>query len=103
MFLLTKRTLFIFGSFFLKKSFSASYHIVQALRSIDNKSISILLTEGTHMAHLYSKGWFIKELKAVNVTKIEGRKLEIFKTYILRNLYIELVEDGTIKPPLSSE
>ncbi|MEE6131988.1 DUF2639 domain-containing protein [Priestia aryabhattai] len=55
------------------------------------------------MAHLYSKGWFIKELKAVNVTKIEGRKLEIFKTYILRNLYLELVEDGTIKPPLPSE
>ncbi len=91
------------GSLFLKKTFSVSHHIVQALCSIDNKSISILITEGTYMAHLYSKGWFIKELKAVNVTKIEGRKLEVFKTYILRNLYLELVEDGTIQAPLSSE
>jgi hypothetical protein len=45
------------------------------------------------MAHLYSKGWFIQRLKEANVTKWEGRKLEAYKTYIVRNLYFELIEE----------
>ncbi|MBU3573953.1 MULTISPECIES: YflJ family protein [Priestia] len=48
------------------------------------------------MAHIYSKGWFIQQLKAVNISKIDGRKLESYKTYILRNLYAELIEQGKI-------
>ncbi|PLS17078.1 DUF2639 domain-containing protein [Bacillus sp. M6-12] len=46
------------------------------------------------MAYQYSKGWFIQQLKAVGITKhpIERRKLESYKTYILRNLYAEKIE-----------
>ncbi|MFP3726417.1 YflJ family protein [Priestia filamentosa] len=39
------------------------------------------------MAHIYSKGWFIKQLKAVGISKHEDRKLETYKTHILANLY----------------
>ncbi|RLQ95222.1 YflJ family protein [Falsibacillus albus] len=43
------------------------------------------------MAYRYSKGWFIQQLKSVGVTRhpIERRKLELYKTYIVRNLYEE--------------
>lgn len=45
------------------------------------------------MAHLYSKGWFIQRLKEANITKLDGRKLESYKTYIVRNLYFQLVAE----------
>ncbi|GAB1795450.1 hypothetical protein PMEGAS228_19680 [Priestia megaterium] len=48
------------------------------------------------MAHIYSKGWFVQQLKAANISKIDGRKLESYKTYILRNLHAELIEQGKI-------
>ena len=48
------------------------------------------------MDHIYSKGWFVQQLKAANISKIDGRKLESYKTYILRNLYAELIEQGKI-------
>ena len=50
------------------------------------------------MAHLYSKGWFIQKLKEANITELEGRKLESYKTYIVRNLYFQLVEENENKP-----
>ncbi|MGG3805285.1 YflJ family protein [Metabacillus fastidiosus] len=41
------------------------------------------------MAYFGTKGWYIKELKALGITKhpIERRKLELYKTYVVRNLY----------------
>ena len=44
--------------------------------------------------HIYSKGWFLQQLKARGITKhpIEQRKLEAYKTYIIRNLYQEVIE-----------
>ncbi|WP_203364057.1 YflJ family protein [Bacillus sp. REN10] len=49
------------------------------------------------MAHLYSKGWFIQQLKQANITKLEGRKLETYKTHVVRNLYLQLVEQKELK------
>ncbi|MEM5001845.1 YflJ family protein [Priestia megaterium] len=48
------------------------------------------------MAYIYSKGWFVQQLKAANISKIDGRKLESYKTYILRNLYAELIDQSKI-------
>ncbi|MEC2077164.1 YflJ family protein [Metabacillus fastidiosus] len=47
------------------------------------------------MAYFGTKGWYIKELKALGMTKhpIERRKLELYKTYVVRNLYIEAVAE----------
>lgn len=49
---------------------------------------------GNTMAYKYSKGWFLKELKEAGITKhpIERKKLELYKTYIIRNLYNEVME-----------
>ncbi|MDQ0217895.1 DUF2639 domain-containing protein [Peribacillus cavernae] len=46
------------------------------------------------MAHIYSKGWFIRQLRDAGMTRhpIEGRKLKLYKTYVLRNLYAEFIE-----------
>jgi hypothetical protein len=43
------------------------------------------------MAYEGSKGWYINELKKMGVTRhpIEKRKLELYKTYLIRNLYLE--------------
>ncbi|PLR81018.1 DUF2639 domain-containing protein [Bacillus canaveralius] len=45
------------------------------------------------MAYRGSKGWYISQLKAEGVTRhpVERRKLELYKTYIIRNLYLEMV------------
>ncbi|MED4402615.1 YflJ family protein [Metabacillus fastidiosus] len=47
------------------------------------------------MAYFGTKGWYIKELKALGMTKhpIERRKLELYKTYVVRNFYIEAVAE----------
>jgi hypothetical protein len=47
---------------------------------------------GGRMAYEYSKGWFIQQLKAAGISyhPIEKRKLELYKTYILRRLYEDL-------------
>lgn len=44
---------------------------------------------GENMAYIGSKGWYVARLKEMGVTKhpIERRKLELYKTYILRQLY----------------
>lgn len=46
------------------------------------------------MAHIYSKGWFIQQLKQAGITRhpVERRKLKLYKTYVVRNLYVEFVE-----------
>ena len=43
------------------------------------------------MAHIYSKGWYVQELKKAGITKLEGKNLKSFKTYVLRNLHAEKV------------
>ncbi|HEY4552386.1 MAG TPA: DUF2639 domain-containing protein [Bacillaceae bacterium] len=44
------------------------------------------------MAYKYSKGWFILKLKEWGITHhpVKRNKLELNKTYELRNLYNEL-------------
>jgi hypothetical protein len=46
------------------------------------------------MAYEGSKGWYIKELKKMGITKhpIEKRKLELYKTFVIRSLYFELLK-----------
>jgi len=44
------------------------------------------------MAHIYSKGWFVQELKKLGVYKIEGKKLETLKAHVLRNHLAQLQE-----------
>lgn len=43
------------------------------------------------MAYQFSKGWYLQELKkmGVNYHPIEKRKLENYKTFVVRNLYFE--------------
>lgn len=46
------------------------------------------------MAYEGSKGWYIKELKKMGITKhpIEKRKLELYKTFVVRSLFFELTK-----------
>lgn len=46
------------------------------------------------MSYIGSKGWYVAKLKELGVTKhpIERRKLELYKTYILRQLYEQTSE-----------
>lgn len=39
------------------------------------------------MAHIYSKGWYIQQLKSVGISKYEQKKLETYRTYVLAKLY----------------
>jgi hypothetical protein len=41
------------------------------------------------MAHIGSKGWYVKQLKELGVYYYEGRKLETYKTHILASLLKE--------------
>ncbi|MEH7354466.1 DUF2639 domain-containing protein [Neobacillus drentensis] len=45
------------------------------------------------MAYQGSKGWYVKQLKNIGITKhpIEHKKLELYKTFIVRKLYMEKV------------
>ncbi|MDG4655624.1 YflJ family protein [Ectobacillus antri] len=45
------------------------------------------------MAHIYSKGWYIQQLKSVGISKHEQRKLELYRTHVLANLYRTHVEN----------
>ncbi|MCP3738920.1 DUF2639 domain-containing protein [Rossellomorea sp. BNER] len=47
------------------------------------------------MVYPYSKGWFIKELKNAGITHhpVEKRKLENYKTHIIRSLWMEKVKN----------
>ena len=40
------------------------------------------------MAYIHSKGWSISKLKEAGYFKHDGRKLESFRTHILRGLYV---------------
>ncbi|MBP2239450.1 hypothetical protein J2Z40_000003 [Cytobacillus eiseniae] len=44
------------------------------------------------MAYKGSKGWYIQKLKEAGIRKhpVDLRKLELYKTYIVRNLYLEM-------------
>jgi hypothetical protein len=46
------------------------------------------------MAYQGSKGWYIQKLKEKGISKhpTDLRKLEVYKTYIVRNLYFEYCE-----------
>ncbi|MDE5415631.1 YflJ family protein [Alkalihalobacterium chitinilyticum] len=37
--------------------------------------------------HVGSKGWYVQKLKEQGIRSIDGRKLELYKTHILANLY----------------
>ncbi|MEC2056560.1 DUF2639 domain-containing protein [Peribacillus psychrosaccharolyticus] len=43
------------------------------------------------MAHTYSKGWYIQQLKTIGVTKhpIERKKLELYRTHVIRKIYLD--------------
>lgn len=45
------------------------------------------------MAYPGSKGWYVQQLKEVGVNRhpVDHRKLECYKTSILRKLYFDLV------------
>lgn len=44
------------------------------------------------MAHYGSKGYYVAELKKRGIRNLEGRKLESFKSHVLRNLLDEKLE-----------
>ncbi|WML47877.1 YflJ family protein [Neobacillus sp. PS3-34] len=46
------------------------------------------------MAFKGSKGWYVQELKKLGINKhpIDQRKIELYKTYLVRNLYLEKVK-----------
>ncbi|MDQ0197692.1 YflJ family protein [Neobacillus ginsengisoli] len=45
------------------------------------------------MAYQGSKGWYIQKLKQAGITKhpVEHRKIELYKTFVVRNLFLEKV------------
>jgi hypothetical protein len=49
------------------------------------------------MAYQGSKGWYVKELKKMGVLRhpIGKKKLEQYKTYELRNLYLTYLKKQT--------
>lgn len=44
------------------------------------------------MAYIGSKGWYVQQLKNMGVTRhpTEKKKLELFKTHVIRSLYLEV-------------
>ncbi|MDQ0155073.1 YflJ family protein [Robertmurraya andreesenii] len=46
------------------------------------------------MAYQGSKGWYVQKLRELGVRyhPIDRRKLELYKTYVLRNLYLETIK-----------
>jgi hypothetical protein len=48
------------------------------------------------MAFKYSKGWFVQQLKEAGVRNHpqDFRKIELYKTPILRQLYAQYVNEG---------
>ncbi|WP_182201474.1 YflJ family protein [Paraliobacillus salinarum] len=39
--------------------------------------------------HIGSKGWYVEQLKRIGIRRLEGRKIEKFKTPVLANLLDE--------------
>lgn len=52
------------------------------------------IRRGKYMAFKGSKGWYVQELKKLGINKhpIDQRKIELYKTYLVRNLYLEKVK-----------
>lgn len=50
---------------------------------------------GESMAHVGSKGYYVKKLKEKNIRLIEGRRLEQYKTYFLVNYYKQYIKNHT--------
>lgn len=50
------------------------------------------------MAYKHSKGWYISQLREKGITRhpIELKKLKLYKTYIVRNLYYSLLVEENI-------
>lgn len=47
------------------------------------------------MAHVGSKGWYVKKLKEeFNVSRIDGKKVETYKSHVLHNHYYQLEEEN---------
>lgn len=46
------------------------------------------------MAYRFSKGWYISQLKerGIRYHPEKKKKLELYKTYVVRNLYNEMIE-----------
>lgn len=44
------------------------------------------------MAHTYSKGWYVAELKKRGVRDIKGKKLESYRLPVLAHEYRKLME-----------
>lgn len=55
-----------------------------------------MLERRMRVAYQGSKGWYVQQLKEMGVRyhPVDRRKLELYKTYVLRNLYLELTEKG---------
>jgi len=63
---------------------------------LSNKEVEETLKGGRDvMAYTYSKGWLIKQLKERGIRKhpIEQKKLELYKTFIVRQLYLLAIEN----------
>lgn len=45
------------------------------------------------VAYQGSKGWYVQKLKelGINYHPVDRKKLEQYKTYVLRNLYLEVL------------
>ncbi|WP_080845771.1 DUF2639 domain-containing protein [Cytobacillus gottheilii] len=45
------------------------------------------------MAYHGSKGWYIMELKKRGIRKhpIEAKKLELYKTFVVRKIYLDMI------------
>lgn len=44
------------------------------------------------MAHIYSKGWYVQELKKLGISKIQNRKLETYKSHVLAKEYEKIMQ-----------
>lgn len=46
------------------------------------------------LAYRYSKGWYISRLKEMGISHhpVKHNKLELYKIYILRNLYNDMMD-----------
>lgn len=47
------------------------------------------------MAYPGSKGWYVQQLKlkGMNRHPVDRRKIELYKTFVLRNLYLQMIKE----------
>lgn len=48
------------------------------------------------MAYTHSKGWYVSQLRDRGISRhpIELKKLKLYKTYIVRNLYLSMINEN---------